>query len=260
MSRVAIIAAMKREVAPLIRDWAVRTVELGGHRYQVFEKGDAVLVCAGIGAESARRATEAMLQEGKPALVLSVGFAGALDTSLQAGDIVEPRTIINSGDGVRTEINAGMGILVSSANVADAADKARLRKAYGAVAVDMEAAAVALGARARGVEFAALKAISDAADFSLPTIDRFVTTDGRFRAAGFALHVLVRPWLWPVTWTLAQNSSKAAAALKEALERYLAREIVRPNAWLDASNLRKGVVEYAGAHTPADTPAHTQGH
>ena len=100
--------------------------------------------------------------------MISAGFAGALDGSLQVGHVLEPRTVINAADGVRTEVGSGEGILVSSATVAGKEQKIRLSKAYGASAVDMEAAAVAQGAQARGVEFAALKAISDSADFNLP--------------------------------------------------------------------------------------------
>jgi len=222
--KIAIIAAMEREVAPLIRSWKMRMIEHGGRRYRLFENGDAVLACGGIGAEAARRATEAVIREVNPVRVISVGFAGALDASLQAGDIVEPRTVINSADGARTEVGSGEGILVSSAEVAGKEQKSRLSRAYGASAVDMEAAAVAQGAEARGVEFGALKAISDAADFSLPALDSFVADDGTFRSAKFACHVVLRPWLWWTTIALARNSSKASRSLCGALASYLDRE------------------------------------
>src|SRR5208282_5866257 len=165
MSKIAIIAAMEREVSPLIRSWKVRVIEHDGRRYRLFENEETALVCGGIGAEAARRATEAVIREVSPARVISVGFAGALDGSLQVGHVLEPRTVINAADGVRTEVGSGEGILVSSANVAGKEQKIRFSKAYGASAVDMEAAAVAQGAQARGIEFGALKAISDTADF-----------------------------------------------------------------------------------------------
>jgi len=222
--KIAIIAAMEREVRPLIRSWKVRTIEHGGRRYRLFEDGEAALVCGGIGAEAARRATKAVIQEVKPVRVLSVGFAGALDGSLQVGQVFEPRTVINAADGVRTEVGSGEGILVSSATVAGKEQKSRFGKVYGASAVDMEAAAVAQGAQARGVEFGALKAISDAADFSLPAVDRFVADDGSFHSVRFACHVALRPWLWGTTIALARNSSKASRALCGALESYLGRE------------------------------------
>lgn len=224
MPRIAIIAAMEREVRPLIRSWKVRTIEHGGRRYRLFENGDAALVCGGIGAEAARRATEAVIREVNAVRVISVGFAGALNGSLQVGHVFEPRMVINAADGVRTEVGSGEGILVTSATVAGKEQKIRLGKAYGASAVDMEAAAVAQGALARGVEFGALKAISDVADFSLPAMDRFVADDGSFHSVRFACHVALRPWLWGTTIALARNSSKASHALCGALVSYLGRE------------------------------------
>jgi len=228
MSRIAIIAAMEREVRPLIRSWKVRTMEHSGRQYRLFENSEAVLVCGGIGAEAARRATEAVIRAVSPVRVISVGFAGAitgaLEGSLQVGHVLEPRTVINAADGVRTEVGSGEGILVSSATVADKEQKIRFGKAYGASAVDMEAAAVAQGAQVRGVEFGVLKAISDAADFSLPAMERFVADDGRFHSVRFACHVALCPWLWGTTIALMRNSSKASKALCGALVSYLGRE------------------------------------
>jgi adenosylhomocysteine nucleosidase len=235
---------MEREVKPLIRDWKMKVLESGGRRYRIFESDNAALICGGIGAAAARRATEAIIQEVNPERVVSVGFAGALDASLRAGDVLEPRTVINAADGARTEVPLGAGVLVSSASVAGKAQKLSLGKAYGASAVDMEAAAVAQGAQARGVEFGALKVISDAADFNLPALDRFVAPDGSFRSVSFACHVALRPWLWGTTMMLARNSLKASAALSAALVSYLGRE---------------GQAEqFAGVHTGTGTEAHTQ--
>jgi adenosylhomocysteine nucleosidase len=224
MSRLAIVAAMEREVAPLMRGWKVRQIEHGRRRYGIFEDGDVVVICGGIGAEAARRATEAVIQEARPGRVLSVGFAGALDSTLKVADVFEPRVVVNAADGARTETGSGQGTLVSYAAVADRDQKLRLSKAYAAVAVDMEAAAVAQGAQVHGVEFAALKAISDAADFSMPPAERFMASDGRLRAGRFAVHVAVRPWLWGRTIALARNSAKASRALCAAIEAYRTRE------------------------------------
>jgi len=222
--RVAIIAAMEREVKPLIRNWQVRTIEHDGRPYRLFENGEAALICGGIGAEAARHATEAVIQDVGPEQVVSVGFAGALDGSLKVGQVVEPSIVINAADGARTEVGSGAGTLVSTKAVADKDQKSRLAKAYGATAVDMEAAAVAQGAQARGVGFGAIKAISDAADFSLPSMDRFVAADGTFQSVRFACHAALRPWLWGSTMALARNSARASQALCEALAEYLARE------------------------------------
>jgi adenosylhomocysteine nucleosidase len=250
--KIAIIAAMEREVRPLVKGWDVRIIEHSGRRYRLFESGEAALICGGIGAEAARRATEAVIPEVNPARVVSAGFAGALDASLHVGHIIEPRTVINAADGARTEVGSGDGILVSSATVAGKEQKGRLGRAYGANAVDMEAAAVAQGAQARGVEFAALKAISDDADFDLPSMDRFVAGDGKFRFVGFAFYAALRPWLWRKTIALARNSSKASAALSVALMSYIERETFHDTSNESSSSNQKGkdgVLTYASAHT-----------
>jgi adenosylhomocysteine nucleosidase len=225
MRRIAIVAALKSEVAPLIRDWNVRFVDHAGRRYQLFENGHAALLCAGIGPEAARRATEAIIQEFQPSHILSVGFVGALDPALRVSEIFEPRTVINAGDGARTDTGSGQGTLVSFDAVAGPEQKEKLRTAYGASAVDMEAAAVAQGAEVRGVHFSVLKAVSDEAGFLMPPVHAFVTPDGKFRTATFAVHVAVRPWLWRRTFVLARNSARARRALSDALELYLKRSV-----------------------------------
>ena len=222
--RIAIVAAMEREVGPLIRGWKVRELICDGWTYRLFESGDAVLICGGIGAQAARRAAEAVVGEVRPARVVSVGFAGALDSRMKVGDVMEPRLVVNSSDGSRTDTGSGQGTLVSYTGVADRDQKQRLVRAYAADAVDMEAAAVAQAAQARGIELGALKAISDAADFAMPPTEGFVSSDGTFRTASYVLHVAVHPWLWRSTITLARNSARASRALCEAIEAYCTRE------------------------------------
>jgi adenosylhomocysteine nucleosidase len=223
MPRIAIVAAMEREVAPLIRTWRVRSVEHGGRRYRLFENKEASLICAGVGPEAARRATEAIIQEVRASHILSVGFVGALDPALKVGEVFEPRTVINAGDGARTDTGCGQGTLVSFSALAGREQKEKLRDAYSAAVVDMEAAAVAQGAELRSIRFSALKVVSDEAGFVMPPVGDFIKADGSFRAARFVLHVALRPWLWGVTVALARNSARSSKALCAALDQYLSR-------------------------------------
>ena len=222
--KIAIVAAMEREVALLIRGWKSHTIEQDGRKYKLFENGNAVLICGGIGPGPARRATEAVIGAADPARVVSVGFAGALDGTLKIADIVEPRTVINASDGSRVDTGSGQGALVSYAAVAEPGQKQRLSEAYGAVAVDMEASAVAQGAQARGIGFAAFKAISDVADCVMPPLQQFVSSDGQFRSGRFVLHTAARPWFWRRAIELGLNSAKASRSLCLALENYLGRD------------------------------------
>jgi hypothetical protein len=103
--------------------------------------------------------------------------------------------------------------------VAGIDQKVNLARAYGARAVDMEAAAVAAAARAHAIPFAATKAISDEYDFEMPQTARFIDSQGRFRTASFAIFAALRPWLWKRVVQLAGNSHKAGRALGEHLHR-----------------------------------------
>jgi Nucleoside phosphorylase len=275
MPKIGIVAAMEREVAPLVRGWKVRTIYQSGdvpRRYRLFENtskfGAISLICGGVGCEAARRATEALISELSPDLVISVGFAGALDVSSRVGDVIVPKAVINSADGSRTDMESGEGILVSTTMVVGKEQKARFAKAYGAVAVDMESAAVAQGALARGIEFAAIKVISDAADFEMPALDRFVTSDGRFLAVNFAFHVVMHPKLWGTAIALARNSSRASRTLSGAIMAYLRRDTNSTKAsripteisGVNSAADTLGSIteqEFAGAHTTAAPQAHT---
>jgi adenosylhomocysteine nucleosidase len=218
--KVAIVAAMEREIRLLVRHWTRTRHDYQGRSFTFFENDRAVAVCAGIGPEAARRACEAVIALYAPSEVISVGLAGALDLTLPVGRVFTPRTVIDAKDGSRADTGEGNGVLVSFSSVADPEQKSRLAKAYGAVAVDMEAAAVARGAEAHGLRFRAVKAISDAADFVLPPVERFVNHGGKFRSWAFAGFLALRPWLWTRVLRLARNSSRAAGNLCAVLDRY----------------------------------------
>jgi len=217
MPDIALIAALEREVRPLVRSWQRIDREQAGHRFRFFEAENCVLVCGGMGPEAARRAAEAATVLYAPKALYSVGFAGALNATLRVGRVMESRYVVDAGDGSRVDAHAGSGTLVSFASVAGREQKIKLASAYGAQAVDMEAAAVARAAEAHGLRFAAVKVISDELGFPMPDIAPFTAADGRFREPAFVIHAALRPWLWPPLIRLARNSVEASRALSEHL-------------------------------------------
>src|SRR5215472_154311 len=118
MPNIAIVAALEREVSPLVKKWQVHDREHDGRRFRFFQKDETVLVSGGVGATAARRATEAIIALFGPSLVYSVGFAGALDPALKAADVLRPGPVINAGDGSSTRVEGGNGVLVSFGSVA----------------------------------------------------------------------------------------------------------------------------------------------
>jgi adenosylhomocysteine nucleosidase len=232
MPKVAIVAALEREVKGLIRNWSRIEREFEGHKFVFFERDELVVVCGGIGTECARRAAEAAIALYHPERVESVGFVGALDETLRVGDIFRPAEVIDARDGSRFETGCfeigrletgdaqGTGRLVTFMAVAGAEQKAKLAKAYQARVVDMEAAAVFAAARAHGIAFGATKVISDEFNFEMPGMADFIDAAGQFKAVSFVVYVALRPWLWKRIATLARNSNKAANALGGHLERF----------------------------------------
>lgn len=216
-SKIAIVAALEREVRPLIRRWPMRERHHLGRNFHFFENEDVVVVCGGVGAEAARRAAEALIALYAPQIIFSAGFAGALGPATKIGAVVVPRRVINASDGSSIDTGQGEGVLVSFASVASREQKAKLARSYGAQAVDMEAAAVAQAAHTRGVPFAAVKAISDESNFALPPMERFISPSGQFRAWPFAAFAILRPWWWGNVLKLARHSARASHALCERL-------------------------------------------
>jgi adenosylhomocysteine nucleosidase len=53
------------------------------------------------------------------------------------------------------------------------------------------------------------------------SLDDFMTTEGQFREAAFAMHAILRPRLWGKLVSLAKNSRHAITALTEALNNQL---------------------------------------
>lgn len=233
-AKVAIIAALKREVEPLIRDWQKSTCKHEGRTFTFYQNPQAVLVCGGIGADAARRATEAAIALFHPQLLISAGFAGGLTPEMQAGCVVTPSTIVDARDGSRTETGIGSGVLVTVNSTAMLEAKQRLAESYAAQLVDMEAAAVAKGAQTHGLPCVALKAISDESSFHMLPMDRFISADGGFHERNLILFAGVRPWLWGRMLSLARNSRRAAKALCRSLDRFNYDDVAAPNPGLQS--------------------------
>ncbi len=220
--RLAIVVAMEQEVRPLLRSWRRREVDgdrgSGARRLKVFESENALLIVGGIGARAAARAARVVLDLSQARTLISAGSAGALKPELKVGDVFRPATVIDAASGNRFAVKGGKGILVTAADVLGPEEKKQLESRFPAEAVDMEAAAVAAVAQERGVEFMALKSISDELDFALPPMGQFVDDEGQFHAGRFLGYVAVRPRLWGVVNRMAADSARAAGALSAAIK------------------------------------------
>jgi nucleoside phosphorylase len=219
MPKIAIVAAIERELWPLIKNWRSVKSEHEGREFTFYESGYAVAVCGGMGAEYGRRAAEAVIMKYSPETMISAGVAGALVPELRVGDTVFPAVVIDARDGSRHEsairdaalwkTPLARTILISSPDVAGADRKQQLAKSYGAHVVDMEGASVAHAAQIHNLPFLAIKAISDEVNFELAELNRFIR-NGQFQTKLLIFYLVPRPWLWIKMIRLARNTQLAS--------------------------------------------------
>jgi adenosylhomocysteine nucleosidase len=237
--KIAIVAALEREIHPLVKNWFSVVVSHEGREFIFYEAEYAIAVAGGIGAQAARRAAEAVIVKYSPHLIISAGVAGALVPDLKAGDMIFPAVVIDTQDGSRHETriqNSPMGqsalgrtVLATYPDIASVVQKQQLAKSYGAHSVDMEAAAVARAAEKYSLPFIAIKAISDEVGFEIPEMARFVR-DGRFQTRNFVLHIVFRPWLWVPVIRLARNTQLASENLCAWLRESVLTNTIVPGA------------------------------
>src|SRR5215472_380554 len=107
MPEIAIIAALEREIDPLLKSWRNTDQEYSGKRLRFYSGENCVAVCGGIGPVAGRRAAEAAVALYRPNMLVSVGFAGALESNLRVGEVLELRWVIDASDGSRSDTGFG---------------------------------------------------------------------------------------------------------------------------------------------------------
>ena len=145
-----------------------------------------LLAANGAGASRAAAAVDAALDRFCPDVVVSIGYCGALDPSLEIADIVVGTTIVAGGRTFAAQSPAVSarhcrGAVNSLDHVAQSAgEKSRLHAA-GAVAVEMEAAGVAERAQSVGLPFFCIKTVTDLAGETMANdFNAALRSDGHF--------------------------------------------------------------------------------
>ena len=178
LSRVGVIAALPAEAACL-------TGCNIPPEQPYFISDNLLVLVTGTGADRARNGAIKLL-EYKVRSLVSCGVAGALDISLQPGDLIVPEMVIHSTQTFLTNpewrqrlhdymqksnFRVSAGTLAEADEIPDSATaKAHLRSMTGAVAVDMESAAIAAVAGYSHIDYMAIRAISDDAITSVPEV------------------------------------------------------------------------------------------
>jgi adenosylhomocysteine nucleosidase len=226
MSKIGIIAAMEREISPLVRGWRRALLSTSDKKFTLFERDGVLVVVSGIGCKNAELAARAVVSQDRPTLLISVGMAGALIGSLKVGSVFAPNVVIDAADGAEYRCTADSshvsgGVLVSAGEIVGADAKRDLVNRFHGLVVDMEAAGVARIAQQEQIGFRCVKAISDESDFVMPPMGRFLSAAGEFKSGKFALWAALRPWQWAKIIALARNSKRAIKALCDRLQKDL---------------------------------------
>jgi hypothetical protein len=168
----------------------------------------------------------------RAAAVLVTGLAGGCGPDLRSGDVVVGDPVATPGVGLNGD-GADPGLRARAVQALDAiglryrvgrlltvdevvtspAAKARLWRAHGALAVDMESAHVLAWARRVGLPGLAVRAVVDGPGDEVPReLLRTIGVDGRMRPAAVA-GLLGRPALIGTAWRLGQRSRRALGSL-----------------------------------------------
>ena len=169
------------------------------------------LIKTGMGPAAAAAAAHAVLSDMALDAVVSTGYAGAVGPA-GIGAVILGTEILNwTTDHAQASFSSDPALLAIAREAADSARvpwsqgavatvehvvwraeaKQALGKASGAIAVDMESAAIAQAAAAVGVPFLLVRVVSDRADENLPMdFNLWLTPGGRVRAVA---QLVMRP-------------------------------------------------------------------
>jgi adenosylhomocysteine nucleosidase len=244
---LGIVVALREEEAAVVAALSVLPAERA-QRVRV--------VRGGMGGAAAHGAAQKLLGIA-PGLKLlaSSGFCGGLDASLAPGSVflatavtaraetekkpahtetltADPAALQTSASALRAAgLEFHQGLLVTVARpVLTPPEKTELARASGAAAVDMEAAAIARVARARGAAFLSLRTATDGAQDDLPPeVAEFLDEDGKVRTGKVLRYVAGGTKRLHKLWELKSRSDKAVASLTAAWQAALPELL----AWLD---------------------------
>jgi adenosylhomocysteine nucleosidase len=201
---------------------------------------EIALVMTGIGMRRAREATRLMLQRWPaPEFILSAGVAGALSPELAIGAVVLadsvmtchvetglPEHILEVARPQRATLQVALegngkgtcagAVFTSKKPLTTVAAKSRAAELSGAVAVDMESAAIALEAATRGVPYVCLRTILDLASEDVVGAE-LANEDGRVRPFAAARAIVTNPTILRGGFRLMRNLRIATGAMGEAV-------------------------------------------
>lgn len=242
---IAVLCAIRQEISPLVACMNVHkkfdideVLFFQGHLNGL----PLALVQGGVGRKNAVKATNCLLKSIKVDLLISAGVAGGIRHGLKVGDLVVAESVGHSNqsdfDGEELQLESDFvcqkevvrlarqlsnrlgtkchfgNLLTVDKVISHASTKKRIGEQNSFVAVEMESAAVAEIAYRKGVEFAAIRSISDDIDDNLHLdYDSIMSDEGKVKVTSVALEVMKNPKKLALLRRLNKQTKIAAKSL-----------------------------------------------
>jgi len=211
---IAIFGAVKEEIAGIKRAMNISDrVRLGKTNVWPGKWGvqNIVLVQSGIGKQRAEDSTLQVIDHFQPKVLISTGYAGAVQPELNVGDLVIADSILEvngkrkyfsdpnwldrarntpCSDGIKAVVG---GLLTVNTVIHEPAAKRELGTSYCVQAVEMETSAIARVAEEKGLPLLSVRAISDRVDQELLDSSSFLGSDGEISTLKAGWYVLTHP-------------------------------------------------------------------
>ncbi len=238
---VAVAAAMERELASLRTTLVPSDAGKPKIAFGTVAGKDVCLLRTGIGPAKTRKRLSELEQVCRPRCIVSIGCAGALDSSLTIGEAIVADKLFDDLDGrvwpaapdlvekayecCRSEgIKCRTGSTVSTGAAAEnQQQKEKLAQKYGALAVDMESAHIASWAANLNIPMVCVRTISDRlTDVLPPGLSAVFDRDGNVRPASLLVYLLTNPLCAYRAFQLKTNFSQSMSVLARIVHPLLA--------------------------------------
>jgi adenosylhomocysteine nucleosidase len=184
----------------------------------------------GVGETSARPRLTRFLSDHRPMLLISSGFAGALDPSLPIGALVVAENFSSPAplESARLFFHASRsvffgGLTTQSLPSESVSSKHALSVETGALAVDMETTALASLCSAASIPFLSVRAVSDTAlqPLPLPFSVWFDSVEQKARVSSLLLYLATHPAVIPDFYRFVRGVFRAKKMLAAELRKLI---------------------------------------
>ena len=245
---LAVVAAFKEEINDYLKSGGFRVAERGEFLrfYRSSRATNVVVAVGGVGKQRAQAAAKQLIESYSPECVLSVGFAGGVQSGLKPGDLficdrlmsIEgpaafwrvdnsqelPPLPVTSLDMLTWDAEesrqkyAYCGCLTIPQFASSSSIKAWLGDVFPVSIIDMESYWVAETAISYGIPHAVVRSVLDPVDETLPPFITETVGDGGVRTWERALkYVVTKPTRAPKLINLASRVKTAGASLSDLL-------------------------------------------